>query len=172
MYMGERPIKQKITPTMMFVGENVGKAEAAINFYTSVFQNSNIGNIMRYGKGEEPDAEGTVRRVSFTLEGQEFAAMDSAHKHDFSFNEAVSFIVHCEDQKEIDYYWEKLSAVPESEQCGWLKDKFGFSWQVVPVAMDEMMATKEKKKLAQVTEAFLKMKKFDIAQLEDAFQKE
>jgi len=170
MYMGNLPIKQKITPTLMFVGDVCEKAEEAIKFYTSVFHKAKIGHMERYGKGQPPDKEGTITYASFTLEGQEFAAMDSARAHKFSFNEAVSFIVHCDTQKEIDYYWEKLSAVPKAEQCGWLKDKYGVSWQIVPTIMDEMLMTKDTKKAAQVTEALLKMKKFDIAKLERAYE--
>ena len=98
--------------------------------------------------------------------------MDSAHGHNFTFNEAVSFIVNCDTQEEIDYYWEKLSADPKAEQCGWLKDKYSLSWQIVPTIMDEMMGTKDEKKLAQETEAFLKMKKFDIAKLKQAYEQE
>jgi predicted 3-demethylubiquinone-9 3-methyltransferase (glyoxalase superfamily) len=169
MFMGDREIKQRITPTMMFVGKQAGKAEEAVNFYVSVFHDSKIGDSMRYGKGEEPDKEGTIKHIAFTLEGQEFAAMDSAQKHDFNFNEAVSFLVRCKTQEEIDYYWEKLSADLKSEQCGWLKDKFGFSWQVAPDVMDEMLKGKDKKRIARVTQAFLKMKKFDIAALQRAY---
>ena len=95
--------------------------------------------------------------------------MDSALEHNFAFNEAISFIVHCKNQKELDYYWNKLSAVPEAEQCGWLKDKYGVSWKIVPLIMDTMMSSKEEEKIARVTEAFLKMKKFDIAKLEKAY---
>jgi predicted 3-demethylubiquinone-9 3-methyltransferase (glyoxalase superfamily) len=177
MNMGERAVEQKITPTLMFVGPVAGKAEEAINFYRDVFTNqfgiglgeSKIGEIMRYGQGEEPDQVGTVKHASFTLLGQGFAAMDSAYEHKFNFNEAVSFIVHCENQAEIDYYWEKLSAVPESEQCGWLKDRYGVSWQIVPKLMEEMMADNDPEKKTRVTEAFLKMKKFDIAALQKAY---
>jgi predicted 3-demethylubiquinone-9 3-methyltransferase (glyoxalase superfamily) len=154
----------------MFVGNVVGKAEEAINFYVSVFHNSKVGGIDRYGKGEEPDAEGTVKHASFTLEGQEFAAMDSAFPHKFAFNEAISLIVHCENQEEIDYYWKKLSADPMAEQCGWLKDKYGLSWQVTPNALQEMLMDKDEKRKAWVTEAFLKMKKFDIAELRIAYE--
>lgn len=170
MFMGDESIKQRIIPTMMFVGDVCGKAEEAINFYTSVFHNTKIGDSMRYGKDEKPDKEGTIKHIAFTLEGQDFAAMDSARRHNFSFNEAISFIVKCNTQEEIDYYWEKLSAVPESEQCGWLKDKYGFSWQIVPTVMDQMFKDKDEEKLARVTDAFLKMKKFDIATLEKAYQ--
>jgi predicted 3-demethylubiquinone-9 3-methyltransferase (glyoxalase superfamily) len=152
----------------MFVGDVYGKAEEAINFYASVFRNAKVGDIARYPTGLEPDKEGTVMYSSFTLEGQEFGAMDSARMHDFKFNEAISFIIHCENQEEIDYYWEKLSAVPEAEQCGWLKDKYGLSWQVVPNAMDKLMESTDQEKINRVTKAFLKMKKFDIAKLEKA----
>ena len=170
MFMGERQIKQKITPTLMFVGEVCGKAEEAINFYASVFHNARVGDILRYGKGETPDKEGTIKHAAFTLEGQEFAAMDSARVHNFTFNEAISFMVHCDTQEEIDYYWGKLSADPKAEQCGWLKDKCGLSWQIVPTVMNEMLKDKDKKKMARVTEAFLKMKKFDIEDLKKAYK--
>jgi len=170
MFMGDRKIVQKITPTLMFTGEMCGKAEEAIRSYASVFHDSGIGHIMRYGKDEEPDKEGTIKHAGFTLEGQEFAAMESARAHQFTFNEAISFMVHCRTQEEIDYYWGKLSAHPEAEQCGWLKDRYGLSWQVVPTVMDEMMRTADGKKLARVTAAFLKMKKFDIAALQKAFE--
>jgi len=96
--------------------------------------------------------------------------MDSAFRHDFAFNEAISFMVHCESQEEIDYYWERLSAVPESERCGWLKDKYGFSWQIVPNAMDEMMANGSPEQIGRVTEAFPQMKKFDLAALQSAYE--
>ena len=161
--------RPSIMPSLMFTGNNVGRAEEALNFYLSVFKNSRIGGIYRYGPDQLPDKEGSVMFADFVLENSWFAAMDSA-RQTFSFNEAISFIVKCKTQKEIDYYWEKLSAVPEAEQCGWLKDKFGLSWQVVPESMDEMMADDDPQRLARVTEAFLKMKKFDLAELENAYQ--
>jgi predicted 3-demethylubiquinone-9 3-methyltransferase (glyoxalase superfamily) len=169
MYMNGDKIKQKIIPTLMFVGKQSGKAEDAINFYATVFHNAKIGDILRYSKGEEPDKEGTIKHAAFVLEGMEFAAMDSARVHNFTFNEAISFIVHCETQEEIDYYWERLSADPKAEQCGWLKDRYGVSWQIVPKVMEEMLNTKDKAKLARVTEAFLKMKKFNIEVLKKAY---
>jgi predicted 3-demethylubiquinone-9 3-methyltransferase (glyoxalase superfamily) len=170
MFFGDREIRQRIIPTLMFVGNVAGKAEEAINFYASVFHNAAVGDILRYGKGEEPDVEGTIKHASFTLEGQEFAGMDSAREHDFTFNEAISLMIHCETQEEIDYYWERLSADPKAEQCGWLKDRYGLSWQVVPNIMDEMMKDKDQKRKARVTEAFLKMKKFDIETLKEAYR--
>ncbi len=171
MAMGDRPIRQKITPTLMFVGAQSGKAEAAIRFYVSIFGRTKIGDIMRYGKGEEPDKEGAIRHAEFTLEGQDFAAMDSAHRHDFTFTEANSFMVGCATQEEIDGFWRKLTAEGGQEgMCGWLKDKFGVSWQVTPTALEEMLADPDKDKVARVTEAFLKMKKFEIAELEKAYE--
>jgi predicted 3-demethylubiquinone-9 3-methyltransferase (glyoxalase superfamily) len=170
MFVGNREIKQRIIPTLMFVGDVCGKTEEAINLYASVFRNAKVGDIFRYSRGEEPDKEGTVKHAAFTLEGQEFVAMDSARGHNFTFNEAISFIVHCDTQEEIDYYWGKLSAIPAAEQCGWIKDKYGLSWQIVPTIMGEMLSDKDQKKLARVTEAFLKMKKFDIAKLKEAYE--
>ena len=163
-------IDQAIVPTLMFVGDVCGKAEEAANHYTSVFPGSQIDHIMRYGEGEEPDQPGTVRHLYFALDGYKFAAMDSALEHDFGFNEAISLMVGCDTQDEIDYYWDKLSAVPESEQCGWLKDRFGVSWQVVPTALDQLMGVGTKEQIARVTQAFLKMKKFDIAELRRAYE--
>ena len=171
MFMGDRAIKQKITPMLMFVGEQCGKAEAAIHLYASVFNNSRIGDILRYGKGEEPDREGTIKQAAFTLEGQDFTAMDSAYKHDFTFNEAISFMELCATQEEIDHYWGKLTADGGQESmCGWLKDKFGVSWQVAPAVLGEMLRDPDIKKVARVTSAFLKMRKLDIGELKEAYQ--
>jgi predicted 3-demethylubiquinone-9 3-methyltransferase (glyoxalase superfamily) len=170
MYVGDDEIQQRITPMLLFVGEAAGRAEEAVNFYTKVFRNSKIGPVVRYHKGEEPDREGTIKLAGFTLEGQEFAAMDSAHAHDFGFNEAISFMVSCDTQDEIDYYWDSLSAVPEAEQCGWLKDEYGVSWQVVPSVLGELLGSGTKEQRARVTEALLQMKKFDIAELKRAYE--
>ncbi len=159
-----------IVPSLMFVGAVAGRAEEAINFYLSVFKDSNRGIVARHSSGQEPDKEGTIMFADFVLLGQWFAAMDSAREHNFTFNEAISFIVYYDTQKEIDYYWNKLSAVPEAEQCGWLNDKYGLSWQIVPAAMDEMMRSGTKEQISRVTEAFLKMKKFDIALLKKAYK--
>jgi predicted 3-demethylubiquinone-9 3-methyltransferase (glyoxalase superfamily) len=142
----ERPL---IIPSLMFVGNVCGKAEEASNFYCSVFKHARRGAIARYPAGMEPDQEGTVMFTDFQLEGQWFAAMDSAHKHDFTFNEALSFMVHCDNQEEIDYYWGALSAVPEAEQCGWLKDKYGVSWQIVPRALDALLGSSNQEQRAR-----------------------
>lgn len=161
--------ESRITPSLLFAGEQAGRTEEAIEFYTSVFRDSRVRGILRYGADEQPDKEGTVKHAMYTLEDVVFAAMDSAHEHKFGFNEAISFLVNCKTQEEIDYYWDKLSADPNAEQCGWLKDRFGVSWQVVPVAMNEMLESGDKERVARVTEAFLKMKKFDLATLQAAY---
>jgi predicted 3-demethylubiquinone-9 3-methyltransferase (glyoxalase superfamily) len=126
--------------------------------------------LSRYGKDDAPDREGTVRQVSFALLGHEFGAVDSARNPNFVFNEAISFIVPCDTQEEIDYYWGKLSADPKAEQCDWLKGKYGLSWQIPSTIMSKMMGSGDKEKVARVTQAFLKMKKFGVAALERAYE--
>jgi len=176
MQTGGRAPAQRITPMLMFVGGMSGKAEEAINFYASVCAGApgrpagetKAEVLARYGGGEEPDQEGTVRYAQFSLFGQEFAAMDSARDHKFRFNEAVSFLIRCDTQEEIDYFWGKLSADPKAEQCGWLKDKYGLSWQVAPTIMQEFLSGNDKNRMERVTQCFLKMKKFDIAALQRA----
>lgn len=164
----ERPL---IIPSIMFTKEGSGKAEEATSFYISVFKDAKRGMIAPYPPGQEPDKEPALVFTDFTLLGQWFAAMDGGRQpHDFSFNEAVSFMVNCDTQEEIDHYWSKLSAVPEAEQCGWLKDKYGVSWQIVPTAMHAMMTSGDKEKIDRVTQAFLTMKKFDIKKLEEAYK--
>ena len=159
-----------ILPSLLFVGDKAGKAEDAMNFYISQFENSKVGTVARYPAGREPDKEGSIMFEDFMIEDEWFAAMDSAHpQHNFDFNEAISFMVNCKDQAEIDKYW-KLSSVPESEQCGWLKDKFGVSWQVVPVALGEMLKNGTREQIDRVTQAFLPMKKLDIAKLKEAYK--
>jgi predicted 3-demethylubiquinone-9 3-methyltransferase (glyoxalase superfamily) len=158
-----------IVPSIMFTREMAGHAEAAIDFYISVFGNAKRGTTARYPAGMEPDREGSLMFADFQLEGQWFAAMDSAREHNFAFSEAISLLVRCENQAEIDAYWDKLTAVPEAEQCGWLKDKFGVSWQIAPAGMDQMMSEGTPEQIASVTQAFMPMKKFDLAELERAY---
>jgi predicted 3-demethylubiquinone-9 3-methyltransferase (glyoxalase superfamily) len=167
MNLAER--QQKIMPSLMFVGEQFGKAEEAMNFYVSLFEDSNIINIARYGK-ENGDQEGKVVHGVFSLNGQEFMAMDSNGPHKFTFTPAISFFVNCQTQEEIDSLWEKLSAVPEQEQCGWLQDKYGVSWQIVPTILGEMLKDKDPEKSKRVMKAMLQMKKLDIAGLKQAYQ--
>jgi predicted 3-demethylubiquinone-9 3-methyltransferase (glyoxalase superfamily) len=159
-----------ITPSLMFVGDKVGKAEEAMRFYLSVFHDIKEGLVARYPTGVEPNKEGTIMYADFMLENQWFAVMDSAQEHGFTFNEAISFIVNCDTQEEIDGYWEKLSAVPEAEQCGWLKDKYGVSWQITPTVLNKMDDQGEGAN--RMMDALLKMKKLDIAELERAYNGE
>jgi len=158
-----QPTTQKIT-TFLWFNDN---AEEAVNFYVSVFKNSKVLKTVRYGE-VGPGPKGKVMTIEFELDGEKFVALNGGPE--FKFTEAISLMVHCETQEEIDYYWNKLSADPASEQCGWLKDKFGVSWQIVPVDMNEMLASTDSEKVARVTEAFLKMKKFDIAKLREVYQ--
>ncbi|HVG14375.1 MAG TPA: VOC family protein, partial [Chitinophagaceae bacterium] len=155
----ERPF---IIPTLLFTEAVCGKAEEAGDYYISVFRNAKRGGLHKYPAGMEPDTEGNVMFSDFMIEGQWFAAMDSAREHGYRFNEAVSFMISCDTQDEIDYYWEKLSHVPQAEQCGWCKDKYGLSWQVVPTEMGELMTKGSREQVDRVTKAFMKMKKFDI----------
>jgi predicted 3-demethylubiquinone-9 3-methyltransferase (glyoxalase superfamily) len=159
--MTKKPIlTHKIIPHLWFDKE----AREAAEFYTSVFPKSKIKSTTTLHN----TPSGTVEIVTIDLMGQEFMLLSAGPL--FKFNESISFIIRCKTQKEIDYYWEKLSAVPEAEQCGWLKDKYGLSWQIVPAVMDKMMKDKDRNRLARVTEAFLKMKKFDIKALDRAFK--
>ena len=160
-----------ILPSLMFTEQMCGKAEEARHFYTSIFKDSDKGIIARYGSDQVPDKEGTVMYEDFMLCGQWFTAMDSARMHSFSFNEAISFAVNCDTQEELDFFWTELSAHPESEQCGWIKDKYGLSWQIVPTRMGELMGGTPKQR-NRVTQAFLSMKKIDIASLERAYHGE
>jgi predicted 3-demethylubiquinone-9 3-methyltransferase (glyoxalase superfamily) len=162
-------MEQKITPLLMFTQKGAGKTKEAIEFYTSIFPKSATEMMVPYEKGDG-DVEGYIKHARFSLVGQNFMAMDSSGPHEFIFNEAVSFMVYCKDQEEIDKYWNALSAVPEAEQCGWLKDKFGVSWQIVPIQMGEMMGKGTPEQQQRVTQAFLKMKKFNIAELQKAFE--
>ena len=159
-----------IVPSLMFTGDVCGKAAEAKEFYLSVFDDSEPGQSVPYPEGSDPDEPGTTMFADFRLADGWFAAMDSARVHDFGFNEAVSLMIGCSDQDEIDYFWERLSAVPEAEQCGWLKDRFGVSWQVTPAALDEMMARGTPEQIDRVTQAFLPMKKFDVAALRAAYE--
>ncbi len=156
---------QKITPFLWF--DN--KAEEAAKFYTSIFKNSKILNIARYDKASAKASgrpEGSAMTVEFKLNGQKFVALNGGPI--FKFSEAISFVVDCETQKEVDNYWKKLSADPKSGQCGWLKDKFGLSWQIVPKQLGEMLSDKDPKKAGAVMQAMLQMKKIDIAKLQKA----
>ncbi len=157
--------EQNISPCLMLTKPNAGRAEEALNFYTNIFRDSSILSISRYEAGEN-DVEGNIKHSLFTLNNQLFRAMESSMDHGFRFNEAISFVVDCESQEEIDYFWAKLTEDGSEGQCGWLKDKFGVSWQIVPTILAELMSDPQKS--PRVIEAFMKMKKFDIEKLREA----
>ncbi|CAG7912603.1 hypothetical protein SSCS72_00347 [Mammaliicoccus sciuri] len=166
----DQPFDDRIRPSFMFINNNVGRAEEAINYYTSVFKNSGGISKFYYPEGMDPDKPDTLAHAEFKLEDQYFVALDSAHKHEFNLNEGISLMLFLEDQQEIDYYWDKLSTVPEAEQCGWVKDQFGVSWQIVPKIMDQMAEEGTPEQISNVTKAFLKMKKFDVETLIKAYE--
>jgi predicted 3-demethylubiquinone-9 3-methyltransferase (glyoxalase superfamily) len=169
MLVEEGATGKKITPNMLFTNEACGRAEEAIKYYVEVFDNSAVGTMSRYAPGEAELPKAKINYGAFTLDGGEFSAMDNGFETDFRFNEAFSFIINCKGQSEIDYFWKMLSAVPEAEECGWVKDKFGVSWQIIPTLIHEMMRYGSKEQIKRVTEAFLKMKKFDIEVLQKAY---
>jgi len=152
----------KITPFLWFDGQ----AEEAVMFYTSIFKNSKIGSVSRYGDAG-PGPKGSVMVMEFELEGQKFTALNGGPV--YSFSPAISFFVNCDTQEEVDYLWEKLSQGGEVEQCGWLKDKYGITWQIVPTILGQLMSDPDPEKAARVTQAMLKMIKLDIAELKRAY---
>ncbi|EJO68563.1 3-demethylubiquinone-9 3-methyltransferase domain protein [Leptospira kirschneri serovar Grippotyphosa str. RM52] len=157
-----------LVPFLMFVGKQHGKAEEAIRFYTSRFPNSKIKDIQRYAK-DQGEKEGTVQRSVFSIAGQDLMAIDSGLDHTFTFSEAYSFFVKCETQAEIDEYWEKLSFQGEKQKCGWVKDQFGVSWQIIPLILGDYLQDKDPKKSQRVLQAMLQMDKIDIAKLKRAY---
>ena len=154
---------QKITPFLWFDNN----AEEAANFYVSVFKNSKVLNVARYSDAG-PGPKGTVMTAEFELDGQEFVALNGGPR--FKFTEAISFVVNCDTQEEVDYYWERLSEGGEKSRCGWLTDKFGLSWQVVPTILNKLVADKDPEKSKRVMEAMLKMDKIDVEPLQRAYE--
>jgi predicted 3-demethylubiquinone-9 3-methyltransferase (glyoxalase superfamily) len=154
---------QKISPFLWFDDQ----AEEAMNFYVSIFKNSKVGKVTRYGDAG-PGPKGSVMTASFELEGQPFTALNGGPH--FKFTEAVSFVVDCETQEEVDEFWERLSEGGQTQQCGWLKDKFGLSWQITPSVLIELMNDPDPQKSRRVTEAMLQMTKIDIAKLRQAYE--
>ncbi len=160
---------QKITPFLWFDNQ----AEEAAKFYVSLFKNGKIKSIVKYPEASEEVSgkkAGSVMTVEFELEGLNFVALNGGAIPGFSFSSAISFVISCETQVEIDHLWEKLSADPKMEQCGWCKDKFGITWQIVPTVLQKYLSDSDKTKVERVTKAFIQMKKFDIAELEEAYE--
>lgn len=173
-YLGEKQGDQKIVPTLMFIHENNGKAMKAMEFYTSIFPNSKIGDVLKYGEGignETHEVPENVQHAHFELNGYTFFCMDNSYDHQFDFNEAISMVVMTNDQEEADHYWNSLiSDGGQESRCGWLKDQFGFSWQIVPKRLLQLMNDFENPAKAQkVVEAMLTMNKIVIADLERAY---
>jgi len=156
---------QKITPFLWFDG----KAEEAMNFYTEIFKNSKVVDIMRYGDAG-PGPKGSVMSATFQLEGQEFIALNGGPQ--FTFSPAISFFVKCQTQEEVDELWDRLLAGGRPQQCGWLTDRYGLSWQIVPTVLGEMLQDKDPDKSSRVMKAMLKMVKLDIAALKEAYERQ
>lgn len=174
-YSSKEKVVQKIVPAFMFAGDACGRAEEALDFYTKNFKNSALNYRFTYADvpSDEPieDTRAKINHAGFVIERQGFALFDSAKKSPLTFDQAISFMVMCENQEEIDYYWDILTKNGGKEvQCGWCTDKFGIPWQVVPTRMTEMLSTGTPKQIKNVTEAFMKMKKFDLKTLEEAFE--
>lgn len=170
MYVEDKP-SQKIIPALLFSEAVCGKAEEAMNHYTEIIKNSKIIKVDHYKKGEAKSGKANVKFGEFQLAGMNFIAMDHGLGGDFTFDEAFSFLITCETQEEIDYYWKALSAKPEYEQCGWLKDKFGFSWQIGSSRMNDMLMKGSPDQIKRVTKALLEMKKIDLGILEKEYSK-
>ncbi len=161
-----KEVNQKITPSFLFVGEKFGKAKEAVQLYTTLFPGAAINGMLLYGEEEGNEVAGKVRHLQFTLDGKVFMAMDGFGIHEYDFNEGISMVVECKDQAEIDFFWQALTANGgEESMCGWLKDPYGVSWQIIPARLGEIMAGE---KGGRAMQAMLKMKKLDIAALENA----
>lgn len=156
-------VGQKITPYFMFTGKQYGRVDEAIEHYTSILKNGSIDEILRYGANELPDKEGKVKHAQIKIDGQTFMLMENAAEHTFYFTEGVSLILYCETQDEIDYYWEQFTQSGEESMCGWLKDKFGVSWQIIPTALGKIMS--DPTKAGKAAQAFMSMRKLNIEQI-------
>lgn len=161
--------ERRIRPFLMYVNENAGKAEEAVRHYVAAFQDASVGTIARYGDAQELNPPEMVATAEFTLLGQPFLASENGFRHEFGFNEAISLQVMCDTQAQVDATWDALSAVPEAERCGWLKDRFGVSWQVVPSALPKLLRGEDRAGAQRAMEAMLGMGKLDVAALEAAY---
>ncbi len=158
-----------VVPSLMFTGANAGRAEEAMKLWTGLLPDSSVDGVLRWDGAESPDPAGAVKHAQFRLAGETFMAMDSAMAHGFGFNEAFSLLVQCDDQAEIDRLWAALSAEPDAEACGWLKDRFGVSWQIAPREAARMLSGPDREAADRVMAALMEMRKIDIATLEAAF---
>ncbi|QDP84286.1 VOC family protein [Chryseobacterium sp. SNU WT5] len=173
--LGDGPIEQKIIPTLMFINKNNGKAQKAMDFYTSVFPHSKIGSALKYGEGvgnKQDEVSENIQHADFAIDGYHFFCMDNSHKHQFDFNEGISIVVMTDNQKETDHLWNALIANGGRESmCGWLKDQFGVSWQIVPKRLLELMNDFDNPQKAQkVVQSMMTMQKIEISELERAYQ--
>jgi predicted 3-demethylubiquinone-9 3-methyltransferase (glyoxalase superfamily) len=159
-------VGQRITPFLMFTGKQYGKVDEAIAHYSSIFENPKVDGVLRYGANELPDQEGKVKHAQVALSGQKFMLMESNAAHDFTFTEGVSLTVYCETQEEIDYYWERLTERGEESMCGWLKDRYGVSWQIIPSLLGKIMS--DPSKAGKAAKAFMSMRKLNIEQIVQA----
>ncbi|MGI9649599.1 VOC family protein [Chryseobacterium sp. RLHN22] len=173
-FLGEKQREQKIIPTLMFIHENNGKAMEAMELYTKTFPNSKIGNILRYGDGSEgypnPEPAQNIQHAHFEIDGYSFFCMDNSYDHQFDFNEGISMVVMTDNQDQTDTYWNTLTSDGGRESmCGWLKDKYGFSWQIVPKKLIQLMSDPDQEKAQKVVMAMMKMQKIVIKDLEEAY---
>jgi len=173
-FLGEKASEQKLVPTLMFINENNGKAMEAMKLYTSIFPNSKIGNILRYGDGSEghsiPEPAENIQHAHFEIDGYTFFCMDNSYDHQFNFNEGISMVVMTDDQEQTDQYWNALIANGGRESmCGWLKDPYGFSWQIVPKRLIQLMSDSDQEKAQKVVQTMMKMQKIIISDLENAY---
>ena len=159
-------VGQKITPCMLFTGNQYGRVDEAIQHYSAIFKNTSVDGILRYGANEQPDQEGKVKHAQVVLNDQKLMLMESAASHNFTFTEGVSLTIHCESQEEIDHYWGKLTQNGEESMCGWLKDKFGVSWQIIPTILSKIMS--DPMKAGKAAQAFMAMRKLNIEQIVQA----
>ncbi len=156
-------VGQTITPCFSFSAAQYGRAEEALKHYSGIFKDYKEDGILKYGKNEGANREGTIKHAQFAMNGQKFMAMDSVPPHNFAFSEGISFTIYCENQEEIDYYWNRLTEGGAESMCGWLKDRFGVSWQVIPTVLGKIMS--DPKKAQKAAQAFMEMRKFNIEQL-------
>lgn len=159
-------VGQKITPCLLFTGKQYGRADEAIAHYTEIFEDTHVDGILRYGANELPDTEGKVKHAQLTLNGQKLMLMESAAAHNFTFTEGVSLTIHCKTQEEIDHYWDRLTESGQESMCGWVKDKFGVSWQIIPTILSEIMSNPAK--AGKAAQAFMSMRKLNIEEIVQA----